>query len=87
MSGGHIMIRLTSHLRILQSDQVPLLFLSHTQAYVFDLEDEYAQSDIPTTLLRSRADCPTQEVTCFIVNCTACLWLFSSLDTSQKANM
>ena len=27
-------------------------------AYVFELEDEYAESDIPTTLMRSKADCP-----------------------------
>ena len=33
-----------------------------TQAYVFDIEDEYAESDIPTTLIRSKADCPGIEV-------------------------
>lgn len=27
-------------------------------AYVFDLDEEYAESDIPTTLLRSKAECP-----------------------------
>ena len=32
------------------------------QAYVFDLDDEYSESDIPTTLIRSKADCPTVEV-------------------------
>ena len=32
------------------------------QAYVFELDDEYAESDIPTTLIRSIADCPTMEV-------------------------
>ena len=32
------------------------------QAYVFELDDEYAESDIPTTLIRSKADCPTVEV-------------------------
>lgn len=32
------------------------------QAYVFDVEDEYAESDIPTTLMRSKADCPGIEV-------------------------
>ena len=32
------------------------------QAYVFELDDEYAESDIPTTLIRSKADCPTIEV-------------------------
>lgn len=32
------------------------------QAYVFDVEDEYAESDIPTTLIRSKADCPGIEV-------------------------
>ena len=29
---------------------------------MYDLEDEYAESDIPTTLLRSIAECPTVEV-------------------------
>lgn len=40
----------------------------HIQAYVFELDDEYAESDIPTTLLRSKADCPTQEVTTLSTN-------------------
>lgn len=43
------------------------VFLS-PQAYVFELDDEYAESDIPTTLLRSKADCPTQEVTTLSTN-------------------
>lgn len=29
---------------------------------MFELDDEYAESDIPTTLLRSKADCPSVEV-------------------------
>lgn len=29
---------------------------------MFDVEDEYAESDIPTTLIRSKADCPGIEV-------------------------
>lgn len=37
------------------------LFLPNRMAYVIDLEDEYAESDIPTTLIRSKADCPTFE--------------------------
>ncbi|GIX79851.1 protein Red [Caerostris extrusa] len=37
------------------------LFLPNRMAYVIDLEDEYAESDIPTTLLRSKADCPSFE--------------------------
>ncbi|KAJ9589620.1 hypothetical protein L9F63_017205 [Diploptera punctata] len=32
-------------------------------AYVIDLEDELAESDIPTTLIRSRADVPSLEAT------------------------
>jgi len=32
------------------------------QAYVFDVEDEYAETDIPTTTIRSKADCPGMEV-------------------------
>ena len=29
---------------------------------MFELDDEYTESDIPTTLIRSKADCPTVEV-------------------------
>lgn len=38
------------------------LFLPGRMAYVVDLDDEYADTDIPTTLIRSKADCPTMEV-------------------------
>lgn len=34
------------------------LFIPGRMAYVMDLEEEYAESDIPTTLIRSKADCP-----------------------------
>ncbi|XP_064404824.1 protein Red-like [Halichondria panicea] len=44
------------------------LFAPRRMAYVYDLEDEYAQSDIPTTLMRSRADCPTQQATTLTTN-------------------
>ncbi|XP_028418959.1 protein Red-like, partial [Dendronephthya gigantea] len=37
------------------------LFQPGRMAYVFELEDEYAESDIPTTLIRSKADCPGME--------------------------
>ncbi|XP_042910919.1 protein Red [Parasteatoda tepidariorum] len=37
------------------------LFLPNRMAYIIDLEDEFAESDIPTTLLRSKADCPSFE--------------------------
>ena len=40
-----------------------------TQAYVFDVEDEYAESDIPTTLIRSKADCPGIEVSYDLALC------------------
>ena len=33
-------------------------FLEGRMAYVFELDEEYAESDIPTTLLRSKAECP-----------------------------
>jgi IK cytokine len=33
-------------------------FLPGRMAYLIELEDEYAESDIPTTVLRSKADCP-----------------------------
>uniref|UniRef100_K7FIV7 IK cytokine n=1 Tax=Pelodiscus sinensis TaxID=13735 RepID=K7FIV7_PELSI len=37
------------------------LYLPGRMAYVVDLDDEYADTDIPTTLIRSKADCPTME--------------------------
>lgn len=45
------------------------LFLPGRMAYVVDLDDEYADTDIPTTLIRSKADCPTMEVPSW---CPAC---------------
>jgi IK cytokine len=36
------------------------LFIPGRMAYVMDLEEEYAESDIPTTLIRSKADCPLE---------------------------
>ena len=46
------------------------LFLPGRMAYVVDLEDEFAEFDIPTTTIRSKADCPTLEVSvCFILTC------------------
>ena len=38
------------------------LFLPRRMAYVVDLEDEYADADVPTTIVRSKADCPTVDV-------------------------
>ncbi|XP_028643767.1 LOW QUALITY PROTEIN: protein Red-like [Grammomys surdaster] len=37
------------------------LFLPGRMAYVVDLDDKYADTDIPTTIIRSKADCPTME--------------------------
>lgn len=34
---------------------------------MFELDDEYAESDIPTTLIRSKADCPTMEVSTHVL--------------------
>lgn len=42
------------------------LFAPGRMAYVFDLEDEYAESDIPTTVIRSKADVPLTEV---VISC------------------
>jgi len=42
-------------------------------AYVVDLEDDYAESDIPTTLIRSKADCPSLEV-CTLNSMPLCFW-------------
>ncbi|XP_053400191.1 protein Red-like [Mercenaria mercenaria] len=38
------------------------LFIQGRMAYVVDLEDEFADSDVPTTTIRSKADCPSLEV-------------------------
>ncbi len=38
------------------------LFAPGRMAFVFDLEEEYAESDIPTTVIRSKADVPLSEV-------------------------
>ena len=38
------------------------LFLPGRMAYVVDLEDDFTESDVPTTLIRSKADCPSLEV-------------------------
>lgn len=46
---------------------VILVFLFY-KAYVFELEDEYVESDIPTTLIRSKADCPGMEVVTYLRN-------------------
>jgi hypothetical protein len=58
------------------------LFLPHRMAYIIDLEvtngqqDEenekgsHNMDDIPTTLIRSKADCPNAEVRLFIVAST-----------------
>ena len=29
---------------------------------MFEMDEEYLESDIPTVLIRSKADCPVQEV-------------------------
>ena len=39
---------------------------------MFELDDEYAESDIPTTLIRSKSDCPNIEV-CVCVLLFVCL--------------
>ena len=38
------------------------LFLPGRTAYVVDLEDTFGDLDVPTTVIRSKADCPTLEV-------------------------
>ena len=51
--------------RMLFQKKVPHInesFLPGRMAYVFDLEDEISESDLPTTLMRSKADCPNLEV-------------------------
>ena len=51
--------------RILFQNKIPLrneAFLPGRMAYVFDLDDEVSETDLPTTLMRSKADCPNLEV-------------------------
>ena len=51
--------------RILFNNPLPVrneVFLPGRLAYVFDIDDEYAETDIPTTLIRSKADCPNIEI-------------------------
>ena len=53
--------------RILFKNKLPErneLFLPKRMAYVVDLDDEF-DTDIPTTLIRSKADCPSVEVNYF----------------------
>ena len=46
---------------------------------MFELDEEYAESDIPTVLIRSKADCPIQEVTLKGKKCgQLCHFLFPS---------
>lgn len=44
------------------------LFLPGRMAYVVDLEDDFTESDVPTTLIRSKADCPSLESTTTMTN-------------------
>lgn len=39
------------------------LFLPNRMVYVVDLNDE--ETDVPITCMRSKADCPNNEVCCF----------------------
>lgn len=39
------------------------LFLPRRMAYQFDIEEAYSETDIPCTIIRSKADCPTLEAT------------------------
>jgi hypothetical protein len=53
---------------LFESEPVPKvneLFMPHRMAYIVDLTnetDESATADIPLTSIRSKADCPTNEV-------------------------
>ncbi len=56
------------------------LFLPGRMAYVVDLDDEFTDTDIPTTLIRSKADCPSMEVLKHLCHrsqvCSECLSSF-----------
>jgi len=51
------------------------LFLPGRMAYVVDLEDDFTESDVPTTLIRSKADCPSLEV-CDLLYVPSVSWTF-----------
>uniref|UniRef100_H2Z4P8 RED-like N-terminal domain-containing protein n=1 Tax=Ciona savignyi TaxID=51511 RepID=H2Z4P8_CIOSA len=51
-------VRLLFHTKVPQRNDT---FLPGRMAYVFDLEED-AESELPTTLIRSKADCPNLEV-------------------------
>ncbi|KAG7273465.1 hypothetical protein CRUP_032713 [Coryphaenoides rupestris] len=55
---GRNVYRMVFRSRVVERNE---LFLPGRMAYVVDLEDEYADTDIPTTLIRSKADCPSME--------------------------
>lgn len=62
--GFHTKLARNVH-RVLFQSSIPErneLFAPGRMAFVMDLEDEYAESDIPTTLIRSKADVPNAEV-------------------------
>ncbi len=58
------------------------LFLPGRMAYVVDLDDEFTDTDIPTTLIRSKADCPSMEVLKHL-DLTAHVHLNTSASSSQ----
>ena len=51
------------------------LFLPGRMAYVVDLEDEYGDSDVPCTSIRSKADCPSLEVGLLYLFVLSVWWL------------
>lgn len=74
------------------------LFLPHRMAYIIDLENPHGQQDddhdktghplddIPTTLIRSKADCPNAEVSFYLKNRkkSAIDWFVFSLDDNNN---
>lgn len=60
------------------------LFLPGRMAYVVDLDDEFTDTDIPTTLIRSKADCPSMEVQLYFHTAAGLLLHYTVLQHTQK---
>lgn len=60
------------------------LFLPGRMAYVVDLDDEFTDTDIPTTLIRSKADCPSMEVQLYFHTAAGLLLDYTVLQHTQK---
>ena len=76
--------------RVLFRRQLPErneLFLPRRMAYLVDLEDEFAESDIPTTIVRSKADCPSLEVTIHLIAFTSQFYVLELINVWVRVDL